>query len=451
MKSPVDNHPDGYDTRLEASDWRYGASLVGLIQYFKFLERVTGESHYSEEEEAIAYRGSDITEERYLEFVEDFFEEDMHHRQVEKWLAKDEFTADDVGRVNERLLGNTVMKKVFSKYKFDGENKGGVLERIQENRKSLVKETFRNKKNLYANYSNANLLLQSEKQPHCRLVGYNVDEGRKSKSLAYHFVAPNFVNEDCIEFDFIPFAFTNTREAFFINNNFSVSQMMQTYYKLCGVIKAELEEEKGNAKAALFGAIMESADFIDYDVEVIVKNRENEFYETLLIKREAIKVLRGIKNRRALSFAYKRGENYYVNIQNEVVDHVLNNILLDELIEMFLKSGGGNWGFIISQFIDINLMMKGGGRMTNEMKSAFACAKEVVKSIQKNKVDSYRQKLISSIVFHDYDRACDILLQLSNYSGVSFGFAYPLFEDFEGNKELAYTFINALELREHKE
>ena len=93
--------------------------------------------------------------------------------------------------------------------------------------------------------------------------------------------------------------------------------------------------------------------------------------------------------------------------------------------------------------------------MTQDMKSAFGCAKEVVKKFierkQENKIDTYRQKLISAVVFHDYDRACDILLQLSNYSEVSFGFAYPLFEDFEAHKELAYTFINALEKNKKNE
>ena len=61
-----------------------------------------------------------------------------------------------------------------------------------------------------------------------------------------------------------------------------------------------------------------------------------------------------------------------------------------------------------------------------------------------NKVNSYKQKLISAITFKDYDRFCEILLQLSSYSGVVFYFAYDLFQDFEENKNIAYTFINAL-------
>ena len=82
--------------------------------------------------------------------------------------------------------------------------------------------------------------------------------------------------------------------------------------------------------------------------------------------------------------------------------------------------------------------------MNKSMKVAYACAKEVVKKLPENKRESYRQKLTSAIVFKDYDRCCQILLQLSNYSEVTFDFAYSLFEDFEANKDVVYTFINAL-------
>ena len=82
--------------------------------------------------------------------------------------------------------------------------------------------------------------------------------------------------------------------------------------------------------------------------------------------------------------------------------------------------------------------------MNQSMRGAYACAKAVVKTIPENKSISYRQKLTSAIVFKDYDRCCQILLQLSNYSGVTFDFVYDVFEDFEKNKDVIYTFINAL-------
>lgn len=82
--------------------------------------------------------------------------------------------------------------------------------------------------------------------------------------------------------------------------------------------------------------------------------------------------------------------------------------------------------------------------MKDRLKGAFKNAKQVEEVLEINKLDSYRQKLTSSIIFKDYDRVCQILLQLSNYSGIEFNFVYDLFDDFESNKDLAYTFINAL-------
>ena len=82
--------------------------------------------------------------------------------------------------------------------------------------------------------------------------------------------------------------------------------------------------------------------------------------------------------------------------------------------------------------------------MDKKMGAAYAAAKEVVKNIPENKVGSYKQKLISAVTFRDKERVCEILLQLSSYSGVVFGFAYDVFENFDENKNIVYTFINAL-------
>ena len=50
----------------------------------------------------------------------------------------------------------------------------------------------------------------------------------------------------------------------------------------------------------------------------------------------------------------------------------------------------------------------------------------------------------NNIILDDYDQFQKILINLSNYAEVPCGFAYDLFEDFEGNKEIAYTFVNSL-------
>ena len=89
--------------------------------------------------------------------------------------------------------------------------------------------------------------------------------------------------------------------------------------------------------------------------------------------------------------------------------------------------------------------------MRNTMKAAFACAKQIVDKkdgnkprVSDTKLKSYCTKLINAIILDDYDQFQKILINLSNYAEVPCGFAYDLFEDFEGNKEIAYTFVNSL-------
>jgi len=431
-----------YDTKVEASDWRYAAAIVGLKEYFDFHGRNVTEPEITEE--IFLFNSKDITEERYLEFVEYFYGEELQHRQVEKILHNEEFSEEQIKRVNDLLKSNSIMKKVFGKEKFDGENKEELLELITKNRKVLIKETFRNKSNMYANYANTGQLLQEGKTC-CRLLGYYVDGGRKTKSISYNFDVNTFVSEDNILFDFIPFAFTDGREAFFINDNCLLENLIRTNRNLKRRVDNEMAVSEGKAKDVrriLFKTIQETADFIDYDVEVIVKYREKEFFETLYIRRESIKILKALKVYEPFCFSVKLGESYWLNVQKEVMSCILNLTRTDYLIEFFLKQ---NSEYIVSKLIEINQLICGGGmEMNQSMKGAYACAKEVVKKIPENKRESYRQKLTSTIVFKDYDRFCQILLQLSNYSDVNFDFAFSLYEDFEANKDVAYTFINAL-------
>ena len=196
----------------------------------------------------------------------------------------------------------------------------------------------------------------------------------------------------------------------------------------------------------MFKSIIESSDFIDRDVEIIFKDRDKGYFETLYIRKDSIDILKQFREEeieyKAFCFSYKITDKYYINVQKEVTDSILNNVLLDNLIEIFLKEQ--NREYLVSLLIKINVLIRRDKSMKDRLKGAYASAKQVSESIESNKLDSYRQKLTSSIIFKDYDRVCQILLQLSNYSGVEFNFVYDLFDDFEENKDLAYTFINAL-------
>lgn len=431
-----------FDTWIEASDWRYSAAIRGMEKYLRYY----GENglDYEISRDYLKFNSSDITEEKYLKFVEYYYSDELQHKQLENIMLREVCSEEQTKLANELLKSNSIMKKVFGKVKFDGTNQSEILELIETNRYGLIRETFRNKSNMYANFANTGQLFEEGKSC-CRLWGYYVDGGRKSKAIAYNFDINTFVSQDDQIFDFIPFAFTGGREVFFINDNYSVKQLIQTNSEFENFLKNEVERSEGKSKdgrKVLFKAIQETADFLDYDVEVIVKNREDDFFQTMYIRKESINILRELRTYEPFCFSLKINDNYYIDIQKKVMECILNLVRTDELIELFLKQDSE---FLVSKFIDINQLICGGGeKMKQSMKVAYACAKEVAKKLPENKRDSYRQKLTSAIVFKDYDRCCQILLQLSNYSDVTFDFAYDLFENFEENKDIAYTFINAL-------
>ncbi|MGY5218303.1 type I CRISPR-associated protein Cas8a1/Csx8 [Clostridium butyricum] len=439
MKTSIDNNK--YDTMLEPSDWRFSAAIVGLMKYLSYHN-----FDYEVEEDCILYNSEDISEDKYLEFVEYKYGNDLHHKIAESILSNEEISDEQQKVVNDKLSGNTIMKKKFKGIKFDKTNKHEILNIIQSNRYEIIKETFRSKSNMYANYANTNQLF-NESQDFCRLAGYCIDAGKKGKSTGYNFTMSAFVGHDEKEFDFIPFAFEGNREAYFINDNYTIKGLKISNDMLSKKIQIDLDNDNkySDARQALFKGIIESSDFIRRDVEVIFKDRDKGYFENLYLRKESIDIFKRLKyegiDYKTFCFSQKITDKYYLNVQKEVTNSILNNVLLDNLIELFLKK---KRDFLVAQLIKINGLIRGDKDMKQKLKGAFVCAKQVAKVIESNKIDSYRQKLTSSIIFKDYDRVCQILLQLSNYSGIEFGFVYDLFDDFEDNKDLAYTFINAL-------
>ena len=142
-----------------------------------------------------------------------------------------------------------------------------------------------------------------------------------------------------ILFDFIPFAFTDGREAFFINDNCLLENLIRTNRNLKRRVDNEMAVSEGKAKDVrriLFKTIQETADFIDYDVEVIVKYREKEFFETLYIRRESIKILKALNVYEPFCFSVKLGESYWLNVQKEVISCILNLTRTDYLISFLV-------------------------------------------------------------------------------------------------------------------
>lgn len=441
---------------LEPFDWRYSAAIVGLQKYLEWLG--TEEPELIITEDTLEYNRKYLNKSEFLKFAEYYFKDDMHHIEIENKLKEKNPTEDQINIVNEKMKANTILKIKFKKIKFDGHNQDEIQNIIDQNREEIICETFRNKNNLYKNYCNPNQLFK-DKQECCRLNGYYIDMPKKGKSISYAFDKSNYLGNDIPEFDFIPFAFSGCREKFFINDNVDLNRLQKTNNQWTRTVKSQMEEakqknERVNTKRIFIDCLIEAKDFLQSDIEIIVKKPERAYFETLYLRKESLEILKNMKSYyKAFCFSIKISDDYWINILNEVFDAVVNFTLLDHLINKLLKDSreGGN-SYAISKLLKVNVeIKKGDEKMKNTMKAAFACAKQIVDKkdgnkprVSDTKLKSYCTKLINAIILDDYDQFQKILINLSNYAEVPCGFAYDLFEDFEGNKEIAYTFVNSL-------
>lgn len=456
MKTKIDYFD--YDTLLQPTDWRFAAVVVGLCKYFDYFG-IDYKVLYDVEEkpdnyihgfDGIIYKSEDITEEKYLEFAENYFEKYMTHKNILNILESQEFSEEQIKLVNDLVKSKTVLKGLLGKTKFDGTNKDIFISTIEENRAEIIKNIFKNGNNLYKNYCNERLIF-TEDNSTCRLRGYNVDKDRKTSNLGFCFSKESFESNDILEFDFIPFAFSNSdmRETYFVNNNFSVKSLTQTNYAFSNQLSST---ENKDDKNKLMLVLQNSKDYISYDVEIISKSQDKAYYETFFVRLERLKKLRELSGK-SLNFVKKINDDYWFNLEKEVYMRCLNNVLLDDVILMMLKfyfDDNAVKGYIKSRtdmLIDINVSWKG-NEIMDEIKSAKSCgfltSQKLIEMKSSNKINSYKQKIISALCAHDYDRAKEIILSLSAYVGMEFSFFYTFLENAEENKDLAFAFASAL-------
>lgn len=456
MKTKIDYFD--YDTLLQPTDWRFAAAVVGLCKYFDYFgidykvlcDVEEKPDNYIHGFDGIIYKSEDITEEKYLEFAENYFEKYMTHKNILNILESQEFSEEQIKLVNDLVKSKTVLKGLLGKTKFDGTNKDIFISTIEENRAEIIKNIFKNGNNLYKNYCNERLIF-TEDNSTCRLRGYNVDKDRKTSNLGFCFSKESFESNDILEFDFIPFAFSNSdmRETYFVNNNFSVKSLTQTNYAFSNQLS---NTENKDDKNKLMLVLQNSKDYISYDVEIISKSQDKAYYETFFVRLERLKKLRELSGK-SLNFVKKINDDYWFNLEKEVYMRCLNNVLLDDVILMMLKfyfDDNAVKGYIKSRtdmLIDINVSWKG-NEIMDEIKSAKSCgfltSKKLIEMKSSNKINSYKQKIISALCAHDYDRAKEIILSLSAYVGMEFSFFYTFLENAEENKDLAFAFASAL-------
>lgn len=460
MKTKIDYFD--YDTLLQPTDWRFAAAVVGLCKYFDYFG-IDYKVLYDVEEkpdnyihgfDGIIYKSEDITEEKYLEFAENYFEKYMTHKNILNILESQEFSEEQIKLVNDLVKSKTVLKGLFDKIKFDGTNKDIFISTIEENRAEIIKNIFKNGNNLYKNYCNERLIF-TEDNSTCRLRGYNVDKDRKTSNLGFCFSKESFESNDILEFDFIPFAFSNSdmRETYFVNNNFSVKSLTQTNYAFSNQLSST---ENKDDKNKLMLVLQNSKDYISYDVEIISKSQDKAYYETFFVRLERLKKLRELSGK-SLNFVKKINDDYWFNLEKEVYMRCLNNVLLDDVILMMLKfyfDDNAGKGYIKSRtdmLIDINVSWKGNEIMDeikNQIDSAKKCghlvSKRLIEMKSSNKIISYKYKLSSALNTHDYDRVKEILLRLSAEVNIEFSFFYAFLENAEKYKDIVFSFATAL-------
>lgn len=440
----------GYDTLLQPTDWRAAAAVVGLCKYFdhfridyKILYNVDEKpENYIHGFDGIIYKSDSITEEKYLDFVESYFEKYMTHIKLQNILNKDKLIDEDI--VNfKRICPDSFYKKFFENKRFDGSNKDYFISAIYEKRYEMITH-------LYGNYCNKKRLY-TDKNKVCRIIGYDVDKDRKTSILGFCFSKESFDANDILEFDFIPFAFSNPdmRETYFVNNNFSVETLVNTNR----TFSEQLSNTEGKGdKNKLLLVLQNSKDYISYDVEIISKSQDDAFYSTLFVRLERLKKLRELSGK-SLYLVKKINDDYWFNLEREVYMRCLNNVLLDDVILRMLKfyfDDNSNKGYIKSRtdlLIDINISWKG-NKIMDEINSARICgfkaSQELIRLKSSNKINSYKQKIISALCAHDYDRAKEVILSLSAYVGMEFSFFYKFLENAEENKDIAFAFASAL-------
>lgn len=454
MKTTINYY--GYDTLLQPTDWRAAAAVVGLCKYFdhfridyKILYNVDEKpENYIHGFDGIIYKSDSITEEKYLDFVESYFEKYMTHIKLQNILNKDKLIDEDI--VNfKRICTDSFYEKFFENKRFDGSNKDYFISAIYEKRYEMITHLYKYKLNLYGNYCNKNRLY-TDKNKVCRIKGYDVDNSKKTNILGFCFSKESFDANDILEFDFIPFAFSNPdmRETYFVNNNFSVETLVNTNR----AFSEQLSNTEGKGdKNKLLLVLQNSKDYISYDVEIISKSQSKDYYETFFVRLVRLKLLRNLSEK-MLNYYYSTN-NYTLTLQSEVYYRCLNNVLLDDVILRMLKLyfiDTNNRRKIRANtdvLIQINVSWKGIVNM-DKLYSAKKCGNKVSQKLislnSENTIISYRHKLTSSLCVHDYDRVKDILLKLYDCVGIDFPFMYDFFENAEENKDVVYMFVSGL-------
>ena len=206
--------------------------------------------------------------------------------------------------------------------------------------------------------------------------------------------------------------------------------------------------DKGRTK--LIKIMLQTYDYFDFDVEVIVKKKDANGFETFFIRKNALRALKNIYDKHDIHFVHQYSSEHYLNVEEEVIHCCVNNLYLDSLLERLLVISREKEyvSIIIHRLLKINIDWKGDADMseitTRAQKAGYHVGQHIIAKSGENKAKSYKNKLINAIVAHDYDRVLEIMLQMSGYIDNEIGVIYDMLEHKEDCSDIAISFTNAL-------
>ena len=438
-----------FNQKIEPLDWRYSATIVGLYKYFNLFGKENVDFRITDD--AFEFNEEDITEERYYDFADFYFQMqgvNSSYKITKRLLSKEELTKSE-----RKLLKDKLKIISLQNVEITEENHDILLELVEQKRINFIKEryakegTYRYKKFINVNERAKKVNLFDDRNSICRLVGYYVDKGRKTKSNSYNFSNKTFVYHNNRYFDFIPFAFVGDTDYLFINDSLSVNRLIDVNIMFD---KAYLNTIKSlHRKVDITNYFIQSIamldKFVNSDVEVIYKNNE-KYFSTLYVRQESIDVIKNYAKHKSIKRLMNLNDLLNGSAEN-IYDCIFNLCNCDCFIESLLKEKV--YTYLSNDLIYLNLLILNGGKEMDQntdknLKSAIACGKIVTSKLADNKLKAYRDTLLNTVILHDYNRCIEILLQMSNYTNTNFGFLFALIEDFEKNKNVMYMFINYL-------
>ena len=448
--------------KIEASDWRYSAAIVGLHKFISVVAP-TYDLHQFDNEDYIIYDPNLITKENYTKFLLHFYGDEFRVLKYRASVLNSPSDEESVKRVKAEEKTLPACFKKMGVESFDGANGERIAAIIDANKDELIFESFNKMFGGYDDFcsagekANPSRLLspaaEKKSEINNRIHGFSVDTSRKWTFLSWCNDKKTINAEDCIEFDFIPFGFSknlSNGRHMFINDNFSIETLISANNFL---------DTSSSATIALATYLKTIAlNNVRYNVQVISKSKESQ-YQNIYISPATLDVFEAMSKVPNISnleyFKFHDAADRWFTYET-ILDYLITGKNLDEIIISTFKLKSDDFAKkheLLHLVILVNdIFYRGGKNLMNErIEQAKKTGHAVANKLEENKVNAYRHKLTSAVATNNQKMVFDILIQLQNYSDITIPFLFYLLDDYNENVNLLYAFMAALKKYSKKE